>query len=122
MKTAVLSLALVAACQARNFKLQHSDLVTLSAEASLRSNTTSCGAFQNAANVTESSYDSATGIFTVPKVSSRAAYDWASRTMVSPRIIISVGIDGIVCPETVRAGTYSTVCSLTHKIPNWPYS
>ncbi len=72
------------------------------------SNTTTCGAFESAALDTPM-YVAVTAVFVVPKVSSRPLFDWTRDPDVTPRIAVSAGLDGIDCPEAVRAGIYATI-------------
>ncbi|CAK7217940.1 hypothetical protein SCUCBS95973_003318 [Sporothrix curviconia] len=72
------------------------------------SNTTTCGAFESAADDAPM-YTAATAVFVVPTVSPRPAFNWTRDPTVTPRIAVSTGVDGISCPEAVRAGIYATV-------------
>lgn len=70
---------------------------------------TSCGAFESTPDAA-TMYSSVNAIFVAPKITSRANFNWTRTPETLPRIAVSAGLDGIVCPTTVRAGIYATVC------------
>ncbi|OAA56216.1 Concanavalin A-like lectin/glucanase [Niveomyces insectorum RCEF 264] len=76
--------------------------------ANSNSNTTTCGAFETA-GTDDPMYVAVSAVFIVPQVSSRPLFNWTRDPEVTPRIAVSAGLDGIECPETVRAGIYATV-------------